>query len=107
MTSSTFVRQISIKETTVASLSNGVRIGFQGVFKGTYKDIANQEHFGTIAQLGISDGVSPQAVYLEVGEGAIFEAGGVRYQVLDINPSTTLVPKPGSSNGYITLGQLP
>ena len=108
MTESTFVRQVSVKETTVSRLDDGWSVGVQWVSdKQSYVDAKGQEQRGLLARISVWNDALGQNDTLEVYEGMIFPVGEQRFQVIKLKPNSSLSSKSGSSNGYITLGQLP
>ena len=108
MTESTFVRQVSITETTVGRLGDGWSVGVQWVSnKQSYVDAEGKEQRGLLARISVWNDALGQNDTLEVYEGMIFSVGEQRFQVIKLKPNSSLSSKPGSSNGYIVLGQLP
>ncbi len=107
MTESQFVRQVSVKETTVSRLGDGWNVGLETIWNGQYVDNEGNERAGHVARIGVwneSLGISDT---LEVYEGMILLVGDQRFQVVKIAPNSSFSMKPGSSNGYIVIGQLP
>ena len=107
MTQSDFVYQVSVQETTMSGLDNGWDIGLQMIYQSEYVDNQGQKQTGRMARISIGNRDLMQADTLEVYEGMIFSVGEQRFQVIKLKPNSSLSSKPGSSNGYITLGQLP
>ncbi|MER2599643.1 MAG: hypothetical protein ABTQ73_08990 [Caldilineales bacterium] len=108
MAKSTYVDQISIQETTVGGFGNGLDIGLETVSRrGTYVDSTGHERTGTVARIAVSQSRDEPAESITVYEGMIFSVGEQRFQVIELKPNSSLSVKPGSSNGYITIGQLP
>lgn len=103
----TYVRQISITETTVRGLGDGGSIGVQAISRGPYVDEDGHERTGVKARISISTGRGEPKQSIRVYEGMIFSVGDQRFQVIELKPNSSLSVMPGSSNGYIVIGQLP
>ena len=104
---STYVHQVSVKETTVSRLDNGWSIGLDAVSRGDYVDADGHAQTGRVARISIATDGQEQAESIRVYEGMIFSMGEQRFQVIKLKPNTSLSQAPGSSNGYIVIGQLP
>ncbi len=102
-----YVRQISIKETTVDRLGNGWNVGLETMWNGRYVDDEGNERAGRVARIGVWNVPLEINDTLEVYEGMIFSIGDQRFQVIELKRNSSLSIKPGSSNGYIVIGQLP
>lgn len=107
MATENYSRQLTIQETTMERLGNGWDVGLQMIYKGQYVDDQGQEQTGPMARISLGNETLRQVEVVEVNAGAIFQAGDQRFQVLTIKPNTSLSQAPGSSNGYIVVGQLP
>jgi hypothetical protein len=77
------------------------------IYQGQYVDSQGREQTGPVARLSLGNETLQQVETIEVNEGAVLQAGDQRFRVLQIKPSTSLSQAPGSSNGYIVIGQLP
>lgn len=107
MAEPTYVRQISITETTVRRLGDGGSIGVQAISRGRYVDEDGHERTDVGARISISAGRGKGSQSIIVYKGTIFSIGDQRFQVIELKPNSSLSMKPGSSNGYIVIGQLP
>jgi hypothetical protein len=107
MATEDYLRQLTVKETTVRRLGNGWDLGLQMIYQGQYVDSQGREQTGPVARLSLGNETLQQVETIEVNEGAVLQAGDQRFRVLQIKPSTSLSQAPGSSNGYIVIGQLP
>ena len=107
MAESTYVHRVSITETTVGGLGNGWNVGVQWISNEQYVDAEGKERRGNVARISVWNDALGQNDVLEVYEGMIFPIGEQRFQVIELKPSSSLSLKPGSSNGYIVIGQLP
>lgn len=103
----TYVRQVSITETTVRRLGDGWSVGVQWVSNERYVDAEGKEQRGLIARISVWNDALEQNDTLEVYEGMVFPIGEQRFQVIKLKPNSSLSIAPGSSNGYIVIGQLP
>ena len=101
-----FVRQLSVKETTVVHLGDGWNVGLQMVYRGQYLDHQWREQTGLMARISVGNAALGQAETIETRVGTVFQAGDQRYQVLRLKPNTSARSAPGSSNGYMVIGQL-
>ncbi len=107
MAEPTFVHQVSITETTVSRLDDGWNVGVQWISSEQYVDAEGKEQRGYVARISVwNDGLGQNEI-LEVYEGMIFPIGDQRFQVIELKPNRSLSTAPGSSNGYIVIGQLP
>lgn len=102
-----YVRRISIKETTVDRLDDGGSIGVQAISWGRYVDEDGHERSGVGARISIATGRDEPAQSIIVYKGTVFSVGDQRFQVIELKRNSSLSIKPGSSNGYIVIGQLP
>ncbi len=102
-----YVRRISITETTVDRLDDGGSIGVQAISWGPYVDEDGHERTGVGARISISAGRGKGSQSIIVYKGTIFSIGDQQFQVIELKPNSSLSIKPGSSNGYIVIGQLP
>jgi hypothetical protein len=107
MATEAIVRQWTVKETTLRRLGNNWDLGLQMIYQGQYVDDQGRAQTGPMARISIGNEALQQVETLEVHEGALFQAGAQRFQVLQIKPNTSLSQAPGSSNGYLVVGQLP
>lgn len=103
----TYLHQLSITETTVGGLGNGWNVGVEWVSNERYVDAEGKEQRGRVARIGVWNEALEQNDTLEVYEGMIFPIGEQRFQVIKLKPNSSLSTAPGSSNGYIVIGQLP
>lgn len=103
----TYLHQLSITETTVGGLGNGWNVGVEWVSNERYVDAEGKEQRGRVARIGVWNEALEQNDTLEVYEGMIFSIGEQRFQVIKLKPNSSLSTAPGSSNGYIVIGQLP
>lgn len=102
----TYVHQLSITETTVGRLDDGWSVGVQWVSNERYVDAEGKERRGLVARISVGNDALEQSDTLEVYEGMVFPIGQQRYQVVKLKPNRSLSVAPGSSNGYIVIGQL-
>lgn len=107
MTEATFVRQISVNETTVSRLGDGWNVGLETIWNGQYVDDKGNEQTGDVARIGVWNDSLGKNDTLEVYQDMVFQIGDQRFQVIKLKPNTSLGQAPGSSNGYIVIGQLP
>ena len=103
---SIYVDQVSIKETTVGRLDNGWSVGVQWISNERYVDAEGKERRGLVARIGVWNDALEQNDTLEVYEGMVFPIGEQRFQVIKLKTNSSLSIAPGSSNGYIVIGQL-
>jgi hypothetical protein len=102
-----YVYQVSIKETTVSSLDNGWSVGLETVSRGSYIDDEGHERTGAVARISVARSRDEQAESIRVYEGMIFPIGDQHFQVIKLKRNSSLSAAPGSSNGYMVIGQLP
>lgn len=103
---SIYVDQVSIKETTVGRLGDGWSVGVQWISNERYVDAEGKERRGLVARIGVWNDALEQNDTLEVYEGMVFPIGEQRFQVIKLKTNSSLSIAPGSSNGYIVIGQL-
>jgi hypothetical protein len=103
----TYIQNEYIKATTVDRLENGWSIGLVHVFYGKYVDEAGNERFGRNAHISVRNDITGESDSLVVHKCEIFYTGDTGYQVIGLKINTSFKSIPGSSNGYILLGQLP
>lgn len=106
MNEPTYVRQLSITETTVRRLDNGWSVGVQWVSNERYVDAEGKERRGLVARISVWNDAMEQSETLEVYEGMLFQLGEQSFQVIKLKPNRSFSVAPGSSNGYIVIGQL-
>lgn len=106
MAAEAILRQWTVKETTLRRLGDGWELGLQMIREGQYVDDQGREQTGPTARISVGNPTLQQVETLEVHVGSIFQAGAQRFQVLQIEPNTSLGQAPGSSNGYLVVGQL-
>lgn len=102
----TYVRQLSITETTVRGLDDGWSVGVQWVSNERYVDAEGKERRGLVARISVWNDALGQSDTLHVYEGMVFPIGEQRFQVIKLKTNRSLSVAPGSSNGYIIIGQL-
>lgn len=107
MATEDYSRQLTVKETTMRRLGNGWDLGLQMIYQGQFVDSQGREQTGPMARLSLGNDKLQQVETVEVHDGAILQAGDQRFRVLQIKPNSSLSAAPGSSNGYIVIGQLP
>lgn len=107
MAEPTYTYRVSIAETTVGGLGNGWNVGVQWISNEQYVDAEGKERRGRVARISVWNDALGQNEILEVYEGMVFPIGEQRFQVIELKPNSSLSLKPGSSNGYIVIGQLP
>jgi len=100
------VHQLSITETTVGGLGNGWNVGVESISFGEYVDAEGKEQRGRVARISVWNDALEQSDNLRVYEGMVFPIGEQRFQVIKLRPNRSLSVAPGSSNGYIVIGQL-
>jgi len=105
-TADPFVRQWSVKETTVRRLGDGWAVGVESISSGQYVDAEGKEQRGRVARISVGNDALGQVDSLRVYEGMVFPIGEQRFQVIKLRPNRSLSVAPGSSNGYIVIGQL-
>jgi len=103
----TYVHQLSIQETTVGRLDTGWNVGVQWISDERYVDAEGKEQRGRVARISVWNDALKQHDTLEVYEGMVFPIGEQRFQVIKLKPNSSLSAAPGSSNGYMVIGQLP
>ena len=102
----TYVRQLSITETTVRGLDDGWSVGVQWVSNERYVDAEGKERRGLVARISVWNDALGQSDTLHVYEGMVFPIGEQRFQVIKLKTNRSLSVAPGSSNGYVVIGQL-
>lgn len=102
----TYGRQLSITETTVGGLGNGWSVGVQWVSNERYVDAEGKERRGLVARISVWNDALEKNDTLEVYEGMVFPIDEQRFQVIKLKTNSSLSTAPGSSNGYIVIGQL-
>ncbi|HRI55551.1 MAG TPA: hypothetical protein PK170_00475 [Anaerolineae bacterium] len=107
MAEPTYIYQESIKEGTVSHWENGGSIGVEAISRGRYVDEDGHEQTGVGARISIALGRDEPAQSIIVYKGTVFSVGDQRFQVIELKPNSSLSVMPGSSNGYIVIGQLP
>lgn len=102
----TYLQQVSIQETTVVRLDTGWNVGVQWISDERYVDAEGKEQRGRVARISVWSDALKRNDTLEVYEGMLFPIGEQRFQVIKLKPNSSLRAAPGSSNGYMVIGQL-
>ena len=89
---------MEVVSTTVARLGS-VRVGIGNIYRGSYRGSDAKPHEGLVIDLNPIPAAGEKETVLTVGEGATFELGGAKWEVLAV--------KTGSPRGSATLRKLP
>lgn len=102
-----YVTKFSATEGQVTDLDNGWSVGLEWVSFQRFTDDEGNERLGLLARISAAPDHATQAESITLYKGKVFTMGDRRYQVIRLEPNTSLRRMPGRRNGAIVIGELP
>ncbi len=103
-----YVTKFSATEGQVTDLDNGWSVGLEWVSFQRFTDDDGRERVGLLARVSAAqEGSDTHAESITLYQGKVFTMGDRRYQVIRLDPNTSLRIIPGRRNGAIVIGELP